>query len=238
MKNKKPIIGIVGYIEKINEKTYITVDEFFRESIIISGGIPILILPTQHLYYDTSIAPSKIARLTEEEKKDIETIVDLCDGILFPGGNYWYQFSEYIFDLANEKNKSILGICIGMQLMVGAINRKYGDGTYKNIKNETKIDHLNIPSNQYVHSVIFKDNTKIEKIFDCKEIKVNSRHGYHIGNVNEYTISGYSEDGIPESIELPNKEFVIGVQWHPERLIHKDENSKKIFKEFVDSCKN
>lgn len=122
-------------------------------------------------------------------------------------------------------------------MMVGAIARKYGDGTYKNIKNETSIDHNSIAGNKYAHSINIVDNTILKSILKVDSCKVNSRHNYHVGDVNEYIISSYSEDGIPESIEMPDKRFVIGLQWHPEEMIHFDENSKKIFSEFVNSCK-
>lgn len=238
MNNNKPIIGIVGSIdEKEENKVYITLDEHVRKSIILSGGVPILILPTQHIHYSESKRPSEIARLTKEEKLDLERQVDLCDGILFQGGKRWYEHHEYVLNLALNKNKSILGICLGMQMMVGAITRKYGDGTYKNIENNTYIDHKNTPGNEYSHSISILDNTILKGILNTDTCKVNSRHNYHIGEVHEYIISSYSEDGIPEAIEMPNKKFVIGVQWHPELLIENDDNSKKLLNAFIESCK-
>lgn len=238
MKRVKPIIGIVGAIRDFDsDEVYIAANDNYRESIVLCGGIPIIILPTQQIRYDTEKKPSETERLTEEEKQDLETQIDMCDGILFIGGKRWYEYQEYIFNISLKKNKSILGICLGMQMMVGAIARKYGDGTYKNIKNETSIDHNSIAGNKYAHSINIVDNTILKSILKVDSCKVNSRHNYHVGDVNEYIISSYSEDGIPESIEMPDKRFVIGLQWHPEEMIHFDENSKKIFSEFVNSCK-
>ena len=233
----KPLIGIVAYVAKLEEKTYITLDESLRQSVILSEGLPILILPTQKLKYDRTISPSKIERLTEQEKKDLERQVDMCDGIIFPGGVVWYEFHEYIFNYALKKNKSIMGICLGMQMMAGAITRKYNI-EYKNKENNSEIDHASVPSNEYCHEVILNKDSKLYSIIGQEKFKVNSRHTLHIGETKEFKITAHATDNIPEAIELPNKKFVIGVQWHPERMIEIDEVSKKIFNAFIDSCKD
>ena len=46
----------------------------------------------------------------------------------------------------------------------------------------------------------------------------------------------YAPDGILEAIEMKDKKFIIGVQWHPEGL--DDENSNKLFDYFINTCKN
>ena len=232
----KPIIGIVGYIDKLENETYVVIGEDYRKSILLSGGIPMLILPTQRFKYDYDIKPSEIDRLSIEEKKDLEQQIDMCDGIIIPGGKQWYEHHEYIFNYANKNNKSILGICLGMQLMA-AVPTRNTDIVYKNIKNETTINHRSKPSSEYCHEVILNKDTKLYQILKEEKFKVNSRHNYHIGNTKNFIISAVSTDGLPEAIELPEKNFVIGIQWHPEALIDNDSISKKIFNSFVDSCK-
>lgn len=44
-----------------------------------------------------------------------------------------------------------------------------------------------------------------------------------------------SEDGIVEALYKPFYSFLWAVQWHPEFSYKTDDNSKKIFKAFVDS---
>ena len=231
----KPIIGIIGYIAKFDEKTYITLDESLRQSIVLSGGLPILVLPTQKIKYDRTISTSKTEKLTEEEKKDLERQIDMCDGIIFQGGVAWYEFHEYAFSYALKKNKSILGMCLGMQVMAAAVAKKHNI-EYKNIENNTEIDHANIPSNEYCHEIILDKNSKLYSIIGQEKFKVNSRHTLHIGETREFKITAHATDNIPEAIEYPNKKFVIGLQWHPEKMIETDEISKKIFNAFINSC--
>ena len=47
-----------------------------------------------------------------------------------------------------------------------------------------------------------------------------------------------SSDGLIEGVELKNKKFILGVQWHPESNLDKDIYSKKIFKAFFDNLEN
>ena len=49
-------------------------------------------------------------------------------------------------------------------------------------------------------------------------------------------ISSISYDGLVESFELNNKKFVIGIKWHPELMLE-DDFTKKLFKEFIEKCK-
>jgi len=82
---------------------------------------------------------------------------------------------------------------------------------------------------------IFINNVNL--IISSSNIKVNSRHRYAITKVNNFIISSTSEDGVIESIESKDKTFVIGVQWHPEKLIDIDEPSNKLFDRFIEECK-
>ena len=43
-------------------------------------------------------------------------------------------------------------------------------------------------------------------------------------------------DGVVEAVELPGKRFVVGIQWHPERLYEQYPEHAKPFKAFVEAC--
>ena len=47
----------------------------------------------------------------------------------------------------------------------------------------------------------------------------------------------YGSDGLIEAIELPEKDFVIGVQWHPEKMVKYDVYANKIIDGFIEKCK-
>lgn len=236
MKNiKKPIIGIIARTDVDNDGDYlICIYEKVRRAIIKKGGIPFLIIPTQDINYDELI-PSEVPRLNEDEKQDLYNQVDLCDGILIPGGYKWYEFDAVIYEYAFNKNMPILGLCAGMQMMARVDN-----DIAINIseKNTTSIEHHRHKV-KYVHLIDINENTKLFDIVKKKTIEVNSKHNFHIIKVGSFKISAYSEDGLIEGIEHPDKRFVIGLQWHPETMIEYDEDANKIFDKFLEeSTKN
>ena len=66
---------------------------------------------------------------------------------------------------------------------------------------------------------------------------VNSAHHQAVKDLgNNFIISSISPDGIIESIEMQNKNFVVGVQWHPEMLALKDDTMLNLFIKFINSC--
>lgn len=230
----RPIIGIIGGAdsEKLGYNV-ICCFENVRKSVIKHGGIPILILPTQDVEYET-LSPKEINSLTNIEKEILISQINLCDGILMPGTSKLYEYDKFIYEYAKEKDIPILGICGGMQLM--AITDKDVEDI-KNIivPNNTDINHQE-KDKEYVHEVEIIKDTTLSKIINKDKIKVNSRHKFHIENTN-LKVSAYSTDGIIEALEVPNKKFILGVQWHPESMVGYDQDANKIFDYFIKKCK-
>lgn len=230
----KPIIGVIGRPDMASDDDkVICIWEGTRRAIVKKGGIPFLILPTQDVEYE-SLKPKDTPKLAEEEKNELKRLVDMCDGLLLPGGYKWYEFDEFIYNYALEKNMPILGICAGMQMMCRIDQNNVCKDT--TVRNDTTIDHHQ-RDKKYVHNVSIIDNTILSKIIGEKEIKVNSKHNYHVSSTANLKVSAYSEDGLIEAVEYEDKDFVIGVQWHPETMLDYDENANKILDEFINKCR-
>lgn len=233
----KPIIGVIGRPDMASDDDKVVcIWESTRRAIVKKRGIPFLILPNQDVEYE-SLKPKETPKLTDDEKKDLKRLVDMCDGLLIPGGYKWYEFDEFIYNYALEKNMPILGICAGMQMMCRIDQNKNNICEDTTIKNDTKLNH-NQRKNKYVHNINIINNTMLSKIINKKEIKVNSKHNYHVNTTVNLKISAYSEDGLIEAVEYEDKNFVIGVQWHPESMLDYDENANKIFDEFISKYRN
>lgn len=206
---KKPIIGIVSRIkEQTNSKVFLGCYNNYLKKIVLNGGIPLLILPTQINFNN---------ELSDIEKTDLEVILKKCDGILMPGGDDPSPYDIFINDYAYYNDIPILGICLGMQVMAIA------DGS-----------NLIRVNNHYLanHDVVLKNNTLLKKVYDKNIIYTNSRHKYKLDKTNKYTLSALSFDGVIEGIEDNTKRFNVGVEWHPEDL-----TDNSLFKYFIDICR-
>ena len=218
----RPIIGVSArpYITD-NGRNALVILESIRRVIINNGGIPHIILPTQDMVYMNN----RETPLTDTDKEILDTQIDMCDGILMPGGDFMYFYDRYICKRANEKDMPLLGICMGMQTMCNYNNEN------KNIFIE---GHKDLEK-EYVHFVNIIPGTKLYDIVGEEKIMVNSIHRTKVPNSGDYSISAKAEGNIIEGIEKKEKLFNIGVQWHPERT--DDEPSRKIITAFINACK-
>ena len=231
MDKNKPIIGIVTRPEKIDCKydAHITYEKI-RRIIVKSGGIPISISPSDNNIY--SLDNYNKEELSNNSKLDIEKVINLCDGIVFQGGNKWYSYDEYIASYAIKNDIPTLGICLGMQLL------SFIDNNQKPILIDSEINHSQT-NVDYVHEIKILPNTLLFGIIKKENIMVNSSHKYTIDNLNEFKVCAKSSDGVIEAIYHPKKKFILGLQFHPETMFAHDENkfSYSIFSAFIDSCK-
>ena len=227
----KPIIGIVArsYKTNLGYDSYITYDKI-RKSIILAGGIPINILPVDDYTY--SLDNYLKNELTQDAKKDLEKVINLCDGIVLQGGSKWYLYDEYIASYVIKEDIPTLGICLGMQLL------SFTDTNKKATLIESKINHGE-RNKKYVHNIKIIPNTPLSDISNKKIEKVNSIHRRSIKELNDFKVCAISPDGVIEGIYHPLKKYILGVQFHPEIMLVDDENefASAIFKSFIDSCK-
>lgn len=157
-----------------------------------------------------------------EELERVTPIIDMCDGIIFPGGVTCSYLDSDVARYLHEIDKPTFGFCLGMQVMGRAFNGNKLE----------KIEGASHSSkDKYVHKIKINLNSKLYEILGEEEIEVNSRHNYCIKETG-LDIVAYSEDGIVEAIEDKSKKFFIGVQWHPESLPD-DENSNKLFDYYI-----
>lgn len=173
--------------------------------------------------YDVNVIAIPVIFENKEEFNKIKKVIDMCDGIILPGGSgitdIDYKITEYLYSI----NKPTLGICLGMQIIGktfnGKIRKKVENGTHNS-------------SEKYVHNVIIDKNSLLYTILKEKKIKVNSRHQNYIPHTTLANVAYSEKDNILEAVEDRNKKFFIGIQWHPESLID-DVYSNRLFNYFI-----
>ena len=166
--------------------------------------------------------------------------MDICDGLLLPGGNRVISTNFDVIDYFYKNNKPMLGICLGMQtLAMYSVNIEQDN---KRIikKIDNGVDHwptelFRDNNDTLVHSVFIEKDSKLYDIFKQDIIEVNSVHKCTVSEVgSKFRVTIKSSDGLIEGIEYNGEDkYIIGVQFHPEVL----DQHNILFKEFINKCK-
>ena len=88
-----------------------------------------------------------------------------------------------------------------------------------------------------MHIVSVLPETPLAALLEQETLAVNSYHHQGILKLAEaLQPMAVAPDGLIESVWLPEKAFVWGVQWHPEYDYQKNVASQQIFQAFVQAA--
>ena len=212
----KPIIGVTPYFVQKDGKREFRLGRSYCEKLQAAGALP-LVLPFT------------------EEAESIARMAALCDGFLFTGGEdidpplYGEDVLPECGALSRERDdfelalmgeaerlgKPMLGICRGVQVM----NVFYGGSLWQDLESKKGLAKALHSHGHYdkQHAVHVMADTRLASILGPGEIRVNSSH-YQAVKATKLTVCARTADGLIEAVEKPGGPFVLGVQWHPERL--------------------
>lgn len=230
----KPVIGInVDMSDGPPRKANIQANYF--EAVLKSGGIPVLIPPMPDA--------------------DLNELLARLNGVLFIGGAD-YRPSLYgeettsgtvalidkerndfdfklIKSVVGTTHLPVLGICAGCQLL----NIGLGGTLVQDIPEahpESKVVHSTESgwkNGWNKHVVRILPDTKLSRIYGNKSVAVPTAHHQSVKATGRgLIVAARAEDNVIEAVEMENRPFVIGVQWHPERDF---EANKPLFLEFI-----
>lgn len=207
-------------------------------------------------------AEVNIAWLDSEEitAENAEEKLGKLDGILVPGGFGSRGIEGMILaaKYAREKDIPYFGICLGMQIAVIEYARNVlgikdaNSGEFDEQCKNKVIDFMPGQSEDIdkggtlrlgAYPCQIKAGTTMERCYESTLISERHRHRYEFNNEfrqlfseKGLNISGTSPDGrLVETVELSEREFFVGVQFHPE-FKSRPNRAHPLFKGFISAA--
>jgi putative glutamine amidotransferase len=147
-----------------------------------------------------------------------------------------------ILEHALSAHKPVLAICYGCQLL----NVHQGGSLVQDIPAEKpgtdahgKTDlAASVTTKDLEHGATLAEGSHLQKLAGTTQVQINSSHHQSIERPGEkLRVTARGTDGIIEGVELQSPDdWVVGVQWHPERMPD-DAFAQKLFAEFVSAAR-
>jgi putative glutamine amidotransferase len=149
--------------------------------------------------------------------------------------------------LALRRRLPVLGICRGAQIL-----NVIGGGTlYADVKKEMPSRLVHRMDRQidgradvaryhrHRHALTILPNTPLARWYCRAHIRVNSYHHQGIKRLaGRFRPMAYAGDGLLEGFYDPAVPFVVGVQFHPERMLNDYRGNRTLFRAFVAAAKD
>lgn len=240
MSKRNPIVLIPSnIIDRNGLPGHFVRDTYIQALLDTAGAIP-LILPVT------------------ADQIDFNDLADMADGVLLTGAPSHVcparykadqSFDDSYLDLTRdattfplihqliEMDKPLLAICRGFQelnvALGGTLHQNVQDVPGKNDHREPKGVHLKTVYETQAHKMIPEAGGFFERIGLTAPFMVNSLHTQGVDQPGSgLFIEARSDDGVIEAFSLPDKNFIVGTQWHPEGDFRLNPSSVKIFEAF------
>ena len=157
----------------------------------------------------------------------------------WPIDNHRDQLEIRLIDSAISWVKPILGICRGHQML----NVALGGSLIVDIPEDkgTAVLHQCEDYLTCFHPVRLDQRSMLYSITQLREGMTNTNHHQAVNDLAPvFKASAYSSDGLIEALEWQDtlkKPFLIGVQWHPERMDLDNPLSGKLGRCFLEECR-
>ncbi len=220
---KRPVIGICASYERARfgawDEIAAIMPHGYIDAVQHGGGLALVLPP------DVSA------------QTDPDEFLDLLDGLVLSGGSdvdpaaYGAQpdphtvgtvperdaFEMALTRRALERDMPLLGICRGMQVL----NVTQGGTLVQHVPDLVGSDdhRRNVGTFEgNAHQVRLTPGSLAARVAGEDRHRTLSHHHQAIDRLGEgLEITGWAEgDDLPEAVEMPDKRFVVAVQWHPE----------------------
>lgn len=198
---------------------------------------PSVFLYTNYLEALERMGLASVLLTPAHSQETVEALLDQCHGLVLSGGEdveparYGEAPGPHLDTMLPERDAMechaiaaafqrelpVLAICRGIQML----NVYLGGTLYQDLPTQydSDIDHTQAaPWEQRTHGVSVEPGSRLCKLVECEDLNINSFHHQAIKDVAPgLRVVARAEDGVIEGVESTQHDWVVGVQWHPER---------------------
>ena len=241
----RPVIGVPACRKSIDGQPFHVVGEKYLQALIDGADAMPLIIPVM------------------AEHLDIDEILGQVDGVFLTGSVSNVEPHHYegepsdpgtlhdphrdaatlpLTRRALRASVPLMAVCRGFQELTvalgGSLHQKVHEVPGYHVHKENPEDPLEV---QYApsHEVNLVEGGVLHGLAGTSAVTVNSLHSQGVAQLPEgVTVEAVADDGLIEAFQVEGVEgFAIGVQWHPEWQVTRNEFSLAIFKAFGDACR-
>lgn len=162
-------------------------------------------------YPDEWYLPGEVSKAPQSERLAIERA--LMEGFL-------------------RQDKPVLGICAGMQMLACLQGGKLTPDL--RAMHPQALEHDRRGS---AHPIALAPGSRLAEIVGRQTIEVNTFHREAVAELAPGLVaSAQAPDGIVEAVEIPDRRFAVGIQWHQELLLGQDHPGDALFRGFVEAA--
>lgn len=235
MSDERPLIGFNCRYESDAQypvRDYIGQYVPYHRALLAAGALPVMVPVV-------------------DDRATLSQYLDRLDGFLFTGGRdvppqaygqepqpeteecdpRRFSCDRLLAQLVLQRAMPVLGICMGTQLL----NAVYGGTLIQHI--ETGVRHTaKNRGNDSFHPIVLEEDNLLLDILGAAELEVNSSHHQAVDKpAPGLRVLARAPDGIAEAVQMTDRDFFLGVQWHPERIFERPEH-RRLFEAFVSAC--
>jgi len=229
----RPLIGVSCRLHPKETGDWFYLQREYTEAVWANGGLPVQVPLIADPNYTAQLVERLDGLVLSGSSSDVDPALYKAprDEKCGPTHSEKDAVDMAFVNLALKTGKPLLGICFGTQAMNVALGG-------------TLIQHLQggLPhpdettDRRNRHAIRVLDDSWLARLGGhAGAFTVNSSHHQSVKDAApSLKITARSDDGVVEAVESNDpKRFLVGVQWHPERIWQESELSRALFKELI-----
>lgn len=236
---RRPLIGITVGPQTARPAEsrggdYLRLRRTYTDAVVAAGGVPVLVPPM-------------------EDPSALRELLGLLDGLVFPGGldvdparygaprDPTTEVDPVVDALELEvaawtvaRDQPVLGICRGQQLL----NVALGGSLIQDLPKAPVLHRQAAERHELSHLIRVAEGSRLVEILGGTTVEVNSFHHQAVDRLGRgLRPVAWAPDGVVEGLESDEHAWLLTVQFHPEDLVGHHEPSRRLFRAFVEACR-